>query len=91
MIMMMTMMIIAMLMKNQNNSDEAPIDTCIEEFFAFTKVFHAWTTGSHLQGGLGFHHIGKMPQFIGGKGGWSGLVGAVRDAHLVSFARGFHF
>jgi len=26
---------------DQINSDEAPMDTCIEEFFAFTKVFHA--------------------------------------------------
>ena len=51
--MMMLMMIIAMLMKDQNNSFEAPIDTCIEEFFAFTKVFQI--LGSHLQGSLGFH------------------------------------
>jgi len=64
MMMMMTMMIIAMLMKDQNNYDEAPIDTCIEEFFAFTKVFHARILGSHLQGGLGFHRTTWLTSFV---------------------------
>jgi len=39
--MMMTMMeMTAMLIEEQNYSDEAPMDTCIEKFF-FTKVFQA--------------------------------------------------
>ena len=36
----MTMMT-AMLIEEQNYSDEAPMDTCIEKFF-FTKVFQAF-------------------------------------------------